>query len=250
MSDLEPGVAAGAFTKKIGPLPGWAWVVIIAGAVWAFYLWRKRGAASTVTPAAGAGAAPSAVGFSSADPAPGTNNYSGTVSTFPTGQPAMATNASWAKNVADFLIGTGNYSPADVSNAIAGYLAGNTLTDQQTAIVNTAIKQYQTPPEGVLPVKKPDPITNDYTGHDYTVQQGDTLYSIIQKFYGNHDPVNIGAQGRVIAAGNNLQWDPATGSHVVKAGQTLKLYQDAVDIAGHKPDSFQWMPGASPIAGQ
>jgi len=165
VSDLDAGAAAGAFTKKIGPLPGWAWVLIIVGLAYGAFLWRKRGAASgTVAPVQ----APSAVGFSSAGPAPGTNTYNGQVSTLPVGQPGLSTNAAWAKSVTDFLVGTGNYSPADISNAIGNFISGNALNEQQTAIVNTAIKQFQTPPEGVLPVQGPKKYTgfmrDDITG--------------------------------------------------------------------------------------
>jgi hypothetical protein len=165
VSDLDAGAAAGAFTKKIGPLPGWAWVLIIVGLAYGAFLWRKRGAASgTVAPVQ----APSAVGFSSAGPAPGTNTYNGQVSTLPVGQPGLSTNAAWAKSVTDFLVGTGNYSPADISNAIGNFISGNALNEQQTAIVNTAIKQFQTPPEGVLPVQGPKKYTgfmrDDLTG--------------------------------------------------------------------------------------
>lgn len=160
MSDIIPEGTANALTKKIGPLPGIAWVAVLAGVVWLVYLWRKRGAAAGNSGTPAAGFAPSAVGFSSADPAPGTNNYSGTVSTTPVGQPASPSNASWAKSVTDFLVGTGNYSPTDVGNALANYLAGAPLTAQQTAIVNTAVKQFQTPPEGVIPTATP----GSYTG--------------------------------------------------------------------------------------
>ena len=159
MSDIIPEGAANAFTKKIGPLPGIAWVAIIAGVVWLVFLWRKRGAAAGNSVPASA-VTPAAVGFSSAGPMPGTNNYSGTVSTTPVGQPASTSNASWAKTVTDFLVGTGNYSPTDVSNALANYLGGAALTAQQSAIINTAIKQFQTPPEGVIPTATP----GNYTG--------------------------------------------------------------------------------------
>lgn len=165
MSEIVPDAAVGAFTKKIGPLPGWAWVLLIVGLAYGAYMLRKRAAGSgTAAPVS----TPAAVGFSSAGPAPGTNNYSGQVSTLPVGQPGLSTNAAWAKSVTDFLIGTGNYSPADISNAIGNFISGNALNEQQTAIVNTAIKQFQTPPEGVLPVQGPKKYTgflrDDVTG--------------------------------------------------------------------------------------
>jgi phage tail protein X len=228
VSDIVEGTAgkaAGAFTKKIGPLPGWAWVLIIVAIAYAAFLWRKRGTASTAAPVT----TPAAVGFSSAGPAPGTNNYSGQVDTLPVGQPGLSTNAQWAKRVTDFLVGTGSYSPADVSNAISNFISGNSLNDQQTAIVNTAVKQFQTPPEGVLPVRAGPA----FVGHKYTAQAGDTLDSILERFYGRSSAVdarlvrmiNPALSGGAIAAGTVVAL-PTTGIAGVQSN-TLNTYDTA-----------------------
>lgn len=150
MSEVIPESVGNAFTKKIGPLPGFAWVLIIVGVAYGVYWFRKRGTASTTGSAALATPVMDSTGFSSAGPAPGTNNYSGAVQTFPVGQPAVSTNAMWAKSVTDFLVGTGHYSGSDVSNALSKYLGGSALTDAEKAIVDTAVKQFQTPPEGIV----------------------------------------------------------------------------------------------------
>jgi hypothetical protein len=56
----------------------------------------------------------------------------------------------WAKSVTDFLVGTGHYSGTDVSNALGKYLGGQTLSDAERSIIDTAVKQFQTPPEGIV----------------------------------------------------------------------------------------------------
>lgn len=162
MSDIIPEGAGNALTKKIGPLPGIAWVALIAGVVWLVYLWRKRGAAAGNSGAV-AVSTPAAVGFSSAGPMPGTGTYNGQVNTLPVGQAAVSTNANWAKTVTDFLVGTGNYSGTDVSNALSKYLSGQQLGDAERAIIDTAVKQFQTPPEGVVQTATDTPLAQKFT---------------------------------------------------------------------------------------
>jgi len=178
VSDVIPENVGNAFTKKIGPLPGFVWVLVIVGAAYAVYLWRKRGQASTGTGSA-ALATPVAdsTGFSSAGPAPGTNNYSGAVQTFPVGQPAVSTNAMWAKSVTDFLVGTGHYSGTDVSNALAKYLGGTPLSDAEKAIVDTAVKQFQTPPEGIVQTAPNVPLQKRYVKF-LSFSDDPTLYGV------------------------------------------------------------------------
>jgi len=45
----QPAGGSNFFTRKYGPLPGWGWSLIIAGAGVGYYLWRKR----SQTPATG-----------------------------------------------------------------------------------------------------------------------------------------------------------------------------------------------------
>lgn len=178
MSEVIPENVGNAFTKKIGPLPGFAWVLIIVGAAYGVYWFRKRGQASTGTGSA-ALATPvmDSTGFTSAGPAPGANNYSGAVQTFPVGQPAVSTNAMWAKSVTDFLVGTGHYSGTDVSNALSKYLGGQALSDAEKAIVDTAVKQFQTPPEGIVQTAPNVPLNKKFVKF-LSFADDPTLYGI------------------------------------------------------------------------
>lgn len=237
MSAEIPDPAA-ALTRKIGPLPGWAWALIVVALAYGFYFWKKRGAAGAGTPTSPAtdpaAFAPAALGFESAGPMPGTGTYNGQVNTMPVGQAAVSTNAQWAKTVGNFLIGTGSYDSAAVSNALSKYLNGGQLTDQETAIVGTAVKQYQLPPEGVLPVKTGPA----FYGHKYTAQQGDTLDSILKQFYGTSDPITA----RIVADNNAgaLAWD-GTKWGAPAAGTVLKLPTNG--IAGVQNNSLTTIDG-------
>lgn len=146
-------------TKKIGPLPGYAYVLIIAVVAYAVYYWRKHSASvSGVVPQV-----PSAIAAdNSASPFPGaspsvtqaTNN----------GMPAASTNAIWAANATNVLVGTGS-DPTTVSNALAHYLGGQQLSASEQSIINLAITHFGAPPEGVLPVAAPAnvPLAKKYT---------------------------------------------------------------------------------------
>lgn len=158
MSDIAPDspkAVTGALTKKIGPLPGFVWVLLIVGAAYAVYYWRSRGAGSGPAPADPAlvGDNPGSVGFSSAGPMPGTNGNPGVTDTLPVGRPATTTNGQWASLAGNALIASGKYDPATVQNALSKYLNGGALTAAEQAIINIAVRDYQLPPEGVLPVK-------------------------------------------------------------------------------------------------
>jgi hypothetical protein len=154
MSEIPetPAAVGNALTKKIGPLPGFVWVLLIVGIAYGVYFWRKRGA-GTQGEITAAGDDPTAFGFSSAGPAPGTNGNPGVTDTLPVGHPAATTNAMWASLAGNALIATGKYDPGTVSNALSKYLSGGTLSAAEQAIVNIAVRDYQLPPEGILPVK-------------------------------------------------------------------------------------------------
>lgn len=72
-------------------------------------------------------------------------NGSGT-STYST----LATNAQWSTAAANGLIAQGQFAALDIENALANYLTGAPLTPAQTAIINTAVAAYGSPPEAVL----------------------------------------------------------------------------------------------------
>lgn len=200
----------GALTKKIGPLPGFAWLLIVVGGAYGYYYWKGGHSVGASAPApaslstdAGAGS------YTGATTDTTGNTFSGAVSTTPAGAAASTTNAQWARNVADGLI-TSGANPTDVENALSAYLNGQTLSATQNAIVNTALRQYGQPPEGIIAVHSPAPVAASKpvakpvakpvpkpapkavphpaarpAAHSYVVRPGDTLSLIAGRYYGN-----------------------------------------------------------------
>ena len=151
MSDPIPeGNPVKGLGKKVGPLPLYAYGVIIVGAAYGVYWWKNNrvGVASPV------GVTEVGTGMSASGPMPGTNDYSGNVMQTAKAAPASVSNAQWAKNVADGMIATGS-NPSDATAAISAYLSGQSLTRTQQSIINVALKVYGNPPEGVIAVKGP-----------------------------------------------------------------------------------------------
>lgn len=184
MSETPPEVPA-VITHKLGPLPGWAWILIVAGAAWGVHLWRKNRTGGAVSAAGASGAVPvSDSGTASYAPAgnlPSSGASSGQVITTP-GVISPSTNAQWASAASNFLIGTGNYQGSDVQNAFDAYLNGNQLSAQYQAIIDSAVHQFGVPPEGVLPVKaapapSPVPLKDKYTKF-LSFNDDPTLYGV------------------------------------------------------------------------
>ena len=70
--------------------------------------------------------------------------------------PAPISNAQWVRLVSDELLSRGA-DPALVSNALYKYLAGQTLTDAEQAVINRALQLIGLPPDGILPVNPVQP---------------------------------------------------------------------------------------------
>jgi phage tail protein X len=222
-------------THKIGPMPGWAWVVIVAGVAWVYYLWRKKGTVSpsgAVQQTANTSSTTNGVGWGGDGTIP-TLSAPGTVVTS-NGTPGSTTNAQWSRNVVNSLI-AGGADPALANNALTTYLSGGTLSTAQQSIVDTALTKYGAPPEGLIPMNNAPaaPVTPDYTGHLYTVQQGDTFEGILNKFYGESNPVTA----RLVATNNGLGWLGGTPTNFqIKPGQQIHL--DPNGIYGYQPNTL------------
>lgn len=154
-----------AFMTKIGPLPAIAWAGMAGGAFVLFkYATQKNDSPSvSVIPDSVPDYATGGVGTSD-DFSDGYGNayYTGS-SAPPTGvmtQPTQAvqTNMDWGRRAADWLIAMG-INPTDAQYAISAFLygSGELNTTQQSAL-NSALRQFGTPPEGVAvppPVSTP-----------------------------------------------------------------------------------------------
>lgn len=214
--------ATGALTKKLGPLPGWAWVAVAAGG---YFLYRR------IHPALVSAPVQASTNAGTATPDVTGSSYgimgSGSVpNALPGASAAATTNAQWGSLVSDSLIANGG-NPADVSNAINDYLNGRPLNTVEQAVINQAIRGFGEPPEGVLKITaaptpaKPSPapahVTPKPVSHPaprpapkpkapvatrYTVKSGDSLSAIAQRFYGNMNWQKIYAANRSVVGGN------------------------------------------------
>ncbi len=214
-SNGSSGIGA-ALTKKIGPLPGYIWVVGIVGLYAVYRLWSRRG--SGVIPT-GIGLDPTHLATdASMLPSP-----SLPASASPSGIPGSQTNAQWARQAAQELIAQG-VDPVEVENALSNYLNGKDLTAAQKAIVSKALQEIGSPPEGVLtvsapatptPAPVPAPAEKGWPGYSsgapepptrwYVLQPGDTFESLAQRFYGN---AALGSFLGAVNQGTRGNWTP------------------------------------------
>ena len=219
MSDVSgaPGTEGldkveGAVTKKLGPFPGWVWVILAVGVGYGVYRYIQYRNAGTTTvqdtsdsdPTAGAaGAALSATNATSTNSV-GDNDTGGDGSDT---TPPSDTNAAWALRVTNGLIGQGTYSAADVTNALADYVNGKTLSSGEAAIVAVAVAGYGPPPEGLIGITNNGTVVTDpKSTHYYTTKTGDTLSSISDAYYGAHtthfrDKIKNANPGKLASSG-------------------------------------------------
>lgn len=222
-------------SNKIGPLPTYAYALIIIAVVWGVYLFKRRQGGAPVAEDAvdleyDAGNPTSPI---NGGPIPPAGSYDG-IQGGTNGSPAASSNAIWARNATNQLIAEGA-DPVTVTNAIAKYLAGTPLSAAEKAIVSLAITKFGSPPEGVIPVKvaptpvapkpvvkpapkpvakpapkpvpkpAPKPAPPKKPAQIYTVRPGDSLSLIAHKFYGNYNWAKIYAANRkVVGANPNL----------------------------------------------
>lgn len=212
-----------ALTQKLGPLPGYVYVVG-AFVLYLAYLWNKKKNTSTI---------PVGYGLDTADLfATDANPVTSATSTaLPNnGTPPIGTNAQWGRVVAEGMIAFGS-DPATVNNAISKYLNGHQLSLSEKAIITMALTRYGQPPEGVLPLEEapapappsvppvslpptpaPAPAPPAPPQRTYTVVSGDTLWDIARRYYGN------GAlYPRIFEANRGIISDP----HWIYPGQTF-----------------------------
>ena len=216
-------------THKIGPMPGWAWVAIVAGCAWVYYMWKRNSAVSatgTVQQTADTSSTTTGVGWGGDGTVP-TLSAPGNVVTA-NGTPGSTTNAQWARNVVNALI-AGGADPSLANNSLTTYLSGGTLSAAQQSIVDTALTQYGAPPEGLISMNTtPTVPTSQYqgAGHLYTIQAGDTLQSIIHKFYGSDlSAAQLNTTARILTDQNPgaASWSQAQGNWNVTPGSQIYL---------------------------
>lgn len=162
----------GFLSQKVGPLPLWVWMAAGIGA-WYFLLGGKKGGTGSASavpnqqtdPAGNIGSIDPATGYVYGTPedlAALASNNAGTGTGAGTGTStttAYTDNASWGRAAVNYLVGIGD-DPTQASEAIQQYLAGQTLTTQQQAMVNSAIQALKAPPTLPGPTgTPPGPVT-------------------------------------------------------------------------------------------
>lgn len=134
------GGAAGSkldLTRKIGPLPLWAWLGI--GAAIGYYIYkRNQSAQATAAAVAGGGQQAAADTQSTLSPSGLTGSGPGV---------QYASNADWATAASDAAINAG-FNPSEVENAVSNYLDGSTQDSQGEAILNWILQNFGSPPSG------------------------------------------------------------------------------------------------------
>lgn len=197
-------------TKKLGPLPGWAWALLVVAGAYGYYWYTNRTGSAVDTSQTADGSASgtdaiSADGSGLADSLGDSGNDGGSTVT------ATETNDEWAAKAVAWAIAHG-HSATGASNAVEAYLnqSPSGLTTDQITLINQIIRAIGTPPEGVLsvhakpapkpPVKKPPVKPTPPTkpkpppatkAHKYTTVEGDTLISLAKKFYGTASDAHI-----------------------------------------------------------
>jgi hypothetical protein len=139
MADIEKDL-----TKKIGPLPVWAYGAILGVGLIAYMWWSSNSAASSATTtAATTETVPDDVSGTGLSAASGdTSTDVGATGT------TLLTNALWEAQALADLAGSG-VSPLTAQVALENYLNGVALTPAQQSIVNTVLTAIGAPPEGV-----------------------------------------------------------------------------------------------------
>jgi hypothetical protein len=174
MADAPAPSASKGFdlTRKIGPLPLWAWLGA-AAAIW-WYLQRQQAAKAAAPnqqtdPAGNIGAIDQATGYvygTPEDTAALAANNAGTSSSgtsagtnATTGAQKYADNNTWGIAAVNYLVGLG-IDGTTANQAVQNYLSSQPLTTSEQGDVNLAIQALGAPPSLPGPVSpSPPPVT-------------------------------------------------------------------------------------------
>lgn len=165
-----------ALTKKLGPLPVAAWIVIAA--VIFYYVSQRKGSGSggqetdpagnvgEINPATGYvyGSAEDRAAAGQASSGLGTDTDSGTGGSTVGG--VYADNNAWAVAAINYLVSIG-IDAVSANAAITSYLSSQTLTTQQQAIVNMAIQRLNSPPSPPEPGTSVPPVVTPPNSSTY-----------------------------------------------------------------------------------
>jgi hypothetical protein len=152
-------------TKKLGPLPIWAWAAVVLGSYLLYHYLKNRNSSAAGSPAgtvAGGTGAPSLglqIGPGGQIIDPTTGNVIGTVGS-PGGTGTNTTTVQgWIAAVQNALQGLG-YDNNAMNQALQDYVAGKPLSQQEYNIIESAIKTVGGAPASLgNPILAPTPPT-------------------------------------------------------------------------------------------
>lgn len=210
--------------KMIGPLPMGAWLAIVAGGLGFAYYYRNQSTA----------AAPVAMDDTTTDSGAGVGSgyvvdTSGTGST----STAPADNDAWAAGAVQWLSAHA-YDPLVASSAVSKYLAGESLSAQEAAMVRTVISQYGSPPSvPTTPTPKTTAATPVFTPVTTTTPKG--VWYVKAAVRGrNNKGVSTGPTRPVGFKVTVAQWGQINGVMYAKS-QTFYYPQSALQQANPHP---------------
>jgi hypothetical protein len=219
-------------TKKMGPLPVWAWALLVGGGL-GFYFYYQRTKSGTVNTAASTATSADA-GFGTTRPGLGNLNAGGT-DTSVTTTTGLQTNQQWSVKAQSILISYG-YDPATVSIALANYLGGNDLTAQQQAIVSEALRAAGPTPEPVPPAVNPQP------GPTPIVPADSNLWDV----WKTSEDTNLNAADQNAAA--QYDWGEIARNTLTASATKNDVYYRSIALQQKYPDVAKKYPFYVPVS--
>jgi len=143
------GNARKALTREIGPLPVWAWLVVIVGGVLLGRMISRRSSGDGDEAEGGGGGSPSRIqlpaGYSGGAVGGGIMLPNGAAPEQNRTSETIESNEQWRRQAVAYLVGAGN-PPLGVDRALFAYLNGQELTPEQSDYVSEAITRFGIPP--------------------------------------------------------------------------------------------------------
>ena len=138
-----------ALMREFGPLPVWAWLIVIVGGVIVGRLITKATSGGGGDAPEAAEGSPSRIqlpaGYSGGAVGGGIALPNGAAPEINSTEQAIATNDEWRSRAVAFLVGAGA-PPLGVDRALFAYLNGQALSPEQADYVGEAITRFGIPP--------------------------------------------------------------------------------------------------------
>jgi hypothetical protein len=141
----KPAAKSGSgISKKLGPLPIWAWALMIIATYFLYKYLKDRSSSSTTTAGTDAGLAAAGTGTA----VDGSNGFEGGTNNVSTTGSTNESVSDWIDSAQTALENLG-YSSDSVDQAFQDYLAGNPLSASELAIIDSATNLVGAAPAGL-----------------------------------------------------------------------------------------------------